>query len=143
MRYSASFLLLVVSGIFFSCGGQEVKKNDVILKQINEQTGIIIPNYTMVNMESSSAIGDYSESFIIKFDSSEFQILVDRILKAKNYSEEIIPTTEHNVNEPPTSRWQKYESGYKYEIYLPENNVHIYYYVNTTKQILGYMFIEE
>jgi len=122
---------------------QESNKNKIIGKQIVAQTGITVPSFTLVSKKSSYAIGDYSESFLIKFSSSEFKFLVKSILKSKNYSDKIIPKTSINVNELPTHRWQKYEAGYKFEIYYPKNNKHVGYYINTMNKTLYYTSIEE
>ena len=143
MRYIFYFMIFSVAiSLLFSCG-QDLNSKDEIQKQIKDQTGIIIPNYTLINMESSSATGDYSESFLLEFDSLEFQILISEILETKDYSDKIVVKTSNNVSEIPISGWKRYESGYKFETYLPNKNEYINYYVNTTKQTLYYMFIEE
>jgi len=139
MRYIIIYFF--ITNLMSSCGQKSTLENDV-QKQISEQTGIIIPHYTMVSAESSSAVGDYSESFLIKFDSLEFDVLVNRILETKNYSGKVIAKTSDNVNDKPTNGWKKYESGYKFEINISRKE-NVAYYVNANKQTLNYVYIEE
>lgn len=120
---SVYFLFLIVC-LFSSCEINN-QTNDAIVRQINEQTGIIIPNYTLVNEELTSAFGDYSQSFLLCFDSVEFQALLNEISQSQ------------------AKGWRKYDSGYKYDIVLPNNRTRFSYYLNTSKKTLYYLYIEE
>jgi len=139
--FKLSFLFIFFIRAMVS-SAQEQTRNDIIRNQIEEHTGILVPNFTLVSIKSSYAIGDYSKSFLIKFNSLEFKSLIQNVIKSKNYSNIIIPKTSVNVNEPPKKRWQKYESGYMFEIYFP-NNKHIGYYINEANHTLYYTSIEE
>lgn len=142
IMFKLSFLFILFINIITSCA-QKPNRNDIIRNQIVEHTGIKVSNFTIVNIKSSYAIGDYSESFLIKFNSLEFKLLIQNVIKSKNYSDIIIPKTSLNVNKPPKKRWQKYESGYKFEIDFPQNNKHVIYYINEANQTLYYTSIEE
>jgi len=142
IMFKLSFLFILFINTVTSCA-QKPNRNDIIRNQIVEQTGVKVSNFKIVSIKSSYAIGDYSKSFLIKFNSLEFKLLIQNVIKSKNYSDIIIPKTSLNVNETPKKRWQKYESGYKFEIYFPQNNKHISYYINEANQTLYYTYIEE
>ena len=139
-----SFFITII--LLISCLTKEDDiDKDEIINQTFEHTGIIIPDFTFVKSESSFAIGDYSESFLIKFDSLEFEILVERILKSQGYDSRISLKNNDNVNQDTNGKWQNNVSGYKNELFY-RNDKHITlinYYVNSNNKTLYYLFIDE
>lgn len=48
-----------------------------IRNEIKINSGVIVSEVKLVKSSSESAFGDYSESYTIKFDSIEFQNIID------------------------------------------------------------------
>lgn len=103
--FRLSLLFIFFINITTNSYAQKPDRNDIIRNQIVEHTGVKISNFTIVYIKSSYAIGDYSESFLIKFNSLEFKSLIQSVIKSKNYSNIIVPKTSVNVNESPKKRW--------------------------------------
>jgi len=139
-------LFILCLTIFFSISCTQDKKNtvdiDEIFKQVKQDTKIELPSFLSIEKNYNSALGDYSKSFIIKFDSTNFEILIRKIetsIKCAEISNEVRNNQEEFVN----ITWVAYESGYRFENYFFEKKSRSNYYVNTKNRTLFYLYVEE
>lgn len=137
--------IIFISACFsmLSCAQESPKNNyNETIKQIEEKTNIVIPNYISIEEETNQAMGDFSKSMLIKFDSINFNTLLLRIKKQieSGTNQKTISLKKENMH---TGNWTKYESGYKIESFDSKKNKRINYYVNTNNQTLYYLNVEE
>lgn len=135
---------IFICSILISCIHNKKPINDIdkIVEQVKQDTKIELPDFTTIEIDNSSTIGDYAKSLLVKFDSINFDILISRIksnIKNGNMTSKIhIKDTEvRNI------MWEPYESGYKIEIYFPKSNKRINYYVNIKNRSLFYLYVDE
>ncbi len=108
-KFSISILLLLLVSMS-SCKSSDEKQtidddkklipiisDDKIRTEIKENAGIVIPSYTMCESKSDQAMGDYSESYVIKFDSLNFQNIVIQIKNSPYYMDVFNPSVPPNA----------------------------------------------
>jgi len=155
--YLRSILIATLCCFTFSCSESKnekktdneksglIKGDDKIRYEIEENSGIIIPNYKMEESSSEQAIGDYTESYVIKFDSVDFQGIVSQIKNSKHYIVEFNPNVPSNtvLKEDKFKRWSKANFGYKFEYFMDGTDKLILYEVNISNYTIYSTYAEE
>jgi hypothetical protein len=126
----------------FRSGLKDTNNLISIKEKVKNDTKIELPNFISIDENTNSGVGDYSKSFLIKFDSTNFDILIERIEYSIQHDS---ITQEINILEKEIKKmnWEVYESGYRIENYYPKSNISENYYVNINKQTLYYLYVEE
>lgn len=119
--------------------------DDKIRTEIKENAGIVIPSYTMCESKSDQAMGDYSESYVIKFDSLNFQNIVIQIKNSQYYMDVFNPSVPPNavLKEEKLKRWSKARFGYKFEYFIDGTDKLVLYEVNTSDYTIYSVYAEE
>ena len=122
-----------------------IKEDDKIRNAIKENSGILIPDYKMEESSSDQAMGDYTESYVIKFDSLDFQDIISQIQNSKYYIDEFNPSVPSNtvLKEDKLRRWSKANFGYKFEYFMDGTDKLILYEVNTSNYTIYSAYAEE
>lgn len=136
------WVFLVV--FMLSCNSKESKQND-IRNEIKINSGIIVSKFKLVKSSSESAFGDYSESYTIKFDSVDFQNIIDQIKKSKYYDSNFDYNSSNAmlVNKNIKKRWIKMPFGYKFEYLIDKTDEMLQYEVGVSDYTIDYTYIKE
>ena len=68
-------------------------QEDKLRKEIKENSGILIPNYTLIESNTEEAMGDYAENYVLKFDAEDFKKIISQIEKSSYYTNIVNPNT--------------------------------------------------
>lgn len=133
------WLFLVV--FMSSCNSNESIQND-IRNDIHMNSGIIVSDFKLIKSSSESAFGDYSESYTIKFDSVDFQNIIEQIKKSKYYDSNFDYNSSNTIliNQ---KRWIKMPFGYKFEYHINKTDEIKQYEVGTSDYTIDYTYIKE
>ena len=134
------FLVLII----FSCDNQESHK-DEIRDEIIKNTGIVVSDFKVTNFDSESAIGDYLELYTIKFDSLDFQNVINQIKESKYYDSSFSYNSSNRmlINTKIKKRWVKMPFGYKFEYFINGTDEMIQCEVGTSDYTIDYTYIKE
>lgn len=127
-----------------SCNSKESTQNN-IRNEIKINSGIIISKFKLIKSSSESAIGDYSESYSIKFDSIDFKNIIDQIKKSKYYDSNFDYNSNNSmlVHNNIGKRWIKMPFGYKFEYYIEKTDEMLQYEVGVSDCTIDYNYIKE
>ena len=122
-----------------------ITTDDKIRTEIKENAGIVIPGYTMCESKSDQAMGDYSESYVIKFDSLNFQNIVIQIKNSQYYMGVCNPSLPPNagLKEEKLKRWSKADFGYRFEYFMDGTDKLLEFEVDTSDYSIYRLYIEE
>jgi hypothetical protein len=112
---------------------------------IKENTGVeISEKFEELNAETNSAMGDYSESVYLKFDSTNFSTIVNQVLKSSYYTSTFIEVPQiDNGTQKGARKWYKRSNGYKFEYNINGFREFVECYIDTTKRTIYYQHIQE
>ena len=116
-------------------------QEDKLRKEIKENSGILIPNYTLIESNTEEAMGDYAENYVLKFDAEDFKKIISQIEKSSYYTNIVNPNTA--LKEGKLKRWSKADFGYKFEYFMDGTNKLILYEVNTSNYTIYSVYAEE
>ena len=84
MKVGIALFTFILIFVFFS--SDEPKEHSELEVMLTQVLGANSPSkFEIVSFESSAAIGDYLENYRFKFNSSDFDSLMDRIRKSSNW----------------------------------------------------------
>ena len=112
-----TFVIIFVITIIVSCS----RTIDYSL-QIENDLGIKTENFTIIEDITSSAIGDFYETFDLKIDSTEFQEVLKQI----------------NTLRLVDKKWKEAPFGYSYELHYPERDEIKLYQINKSRNTINY-----
>jgi hypothetical protein len=136
------WVFLVV--FMLSCNTNKSTQND-IRNEIKKNSGIVISKFKLVKSSSESAFGDYSESYTIKLDSTDFQNIINQIKKSKYYDSNFDYNSSNVmlVNKNIKKRWIKMPFGYKFEYHIDKTDEMLQYEVGLSDYTIDYTYIKE
>lgn len=132
------FVFLFFVLIFtFSCSPKQ-KSNEEIIRQIEKDTKLIIPDYLSITVEKDEGFSpDYSHIYTIMFDSVNFKYITDQI----NVFIENDSVVQAYNNED--IKWESHGFGYKLTIVNDTTGDLFIYSVFLERQTLKYLYINE
>ena len=84
MHQKVLILIFISLITISSCNEISLSKKE-IKNKIKNETGLIIPDFIIIDFNTSFAIGDYFENMTLKFDSLVFDTLVKQVFNLNTF----------------------------------------------------------
>lgn len=136
------FTILLIA---YACNSGVKIKEQKIKSDIEKNSGIVIADFKFKEeFTTDFAIGDYTESFIIQFDSLAFKDIISQIKKSKYYDSTFHYNSSHVTlsNITISKRWIEMPFGYKFEFFINENEW-LEYEVGMLDHTISYLYVQE
>jgi hypothetical protein len=134
-------ILIIICIVGIGCLAQE-KDFAQIIK--NTTSIDVSKKYLEIQFEANAAIGDYSESFFLKFDSINFMTIKIQVINSPYYTNINIESPQINVKtQKGDKKWYKKTDGYKFEYNINGYREFVECYIDTIQRTIFYHHIQE